>query len=216
MIPNTGPVPADQLDKIIVGFNLALDRYVLRFRRDLKDHSATVPKRNDIIFRGSIAEGNWSYHLRKGIMPILKRLENSYQVILPTKRVTLREYCHEMMSSRICISPFGYGEICWRDFEAIMCGCLLIKPDMGHAITNPNIYSPYKTYVPVKWDYSDLEEKCVYYLTHEDQRERLIAQASEVLEEFYNNDGFIKSVSEILSSLDIELTSRKVGTHCQS
>jgi len=27
--------------------------------------------------------------------------------------------------SKICISPFGYGEICWRDFEAIIFGCLL-------------------------------------------------------------------------------------------
>ena len=46
-----------------------------------------------------------------------------------------------MRHSRICISPFGYGEICWRDFEAILCGCLVVKPDMSHVETNPSTTS---------------------------------------------------------------------------
>jgi len=134
-------------------------------------------------------------------VPILQRLKTSYQVVMPEARVTRDEYYQEMMRSKICISPFGYGEICWRDFEAGLCGCLLIKPDMSHVETNPDIFKPYKTYVPVKWDFSDLEEKCVYYLTHEGERKLIIAEASKVLDDFYRNDGFIKSVSKMLCRL---------------
>ena len=30
------------------------------------------------------------------------------------------------------ISPFGWGEICFRDFESIILGKLLIKPNCDH------------------------------------------------------------------------------------
>jgi spore maturation protein CgeB len=103
-----------------------------------------------------------------------------------------------MIRSKICISPFGYGEICWRDFEAILCGCLLIKPDMSHVETNPDIFMAGQTYVPVKWDFSDLEEKCAYYLAHDDERERIAAGAFNVLDDFYKNGGFIKSLTALL------------------
>ena len=32
------------------------------------------------------------------------------------------------------LSPFGWGEICYRDFEAALNGMLLIKPDMNTLI----------------------------------------------------------------------------------
>jgi hypothetical protein len=72
---------------------------------------------------------------------------------------------------------------------------------MGHVETNPDIFKPYETYVPVKWDFSDLEEKCTYYLTNESERERLVTQAFKVLDEFYKSAGFIKSVSKMLNGV---------------
>ena len=120
--------------------------------------------------------------------------------MISNKRVTTEEYYREMISSKICVSPFGYGEICWRDFEAIICGCLLVKPDISHVETNPDVFRPYETYVPVKWDFSDLEEKCTHYLMDGRERERIVVQAFNVLDGFYKNDGFIKSVRAILNS----------------
>lgn len=57
------------------------------------------------------------------------------------------------------ISPFGWGEICYRDFETLISGAVLIKPSMEHLQTYPNIYIPNETYIPVDWNLSDLEEK---------------------------------------------------------
>jgi hypothetical protein len=195
-IPDSGPVPIDQLDKIKLGFNLAVDRHIMKLYH-CQDRLPPTAKENDIIFRGSVAQENWSYNLRKDIEPALRRLEKSYRVLIPSRRVMLEEYYHEMMSSKICVSPFGYGEICWRDFEAILCRCLLLKPDVSHLETNPDIFRPHETYVPVLWDFSDLDEKCAYYLTHEEKRQGIVANALHVLEEFYKNDGFVKAVSRI-------------------
>jgi hypothetical protein len=201
MIFKSGPVPIRQLDKIQLGFNLALDHNIVKLYEEHQHRLANVTKQNDIIFRGSVAQENWSYHLRKDVEPILRRLEKAYQVIIPSKCVTLEEYYCEMTSSKTCISPFGYGEICWRDFEAMLCGCLVVKPDMTHVETNPDIFKPFKTYVPVEWDFSDLEDKCIYYLTHEAERQCIVTEALKDLGEFYENDGFIKSVSKMVSSL---------------
>jgi hypothetical protein len=196
-ITETSPMPIDQLDKIKLGYNIALDRHIMKVHRYVQHQLPPRVKENDIIFRGSVAQENWSYHLRKDIEPILRRLEKTYQVIIPSRRVSPEEYYEEMIRSKICVSPFGYGEICWRDFEAILCRCLLVKPDMSHVETNPDIFRPYETYVPVLWDFSDLEEKLSYYLTHDEARQRIVAKAFSVLDEFYHRDDFIKLAADI-------------------
>jgi len=66
------------------------------------------------------------------------------------------EYLNELRKTFATLSPFGYGEVCVRDFECIINGSLLIKPDMSHLVTKPDIYKPNETYIPFKWDGSDL------------------------------------------------------------
>ena len=55
------------------------------------------------------------------------------------------------------LSPFGWGEICYRDFEAVLGGAYLIKPDMSHINTWPNIYQE-GMYHSLNWDVSDMDE----------------------------------------------------------
>ena len=65
-------------------------------------------------------------------------------------------YNREIKKVAAVLSPFGWGEVCFRDFEAVANGCLLIKPAMDHIETWPDIYINSKTYVPVDWDGNDL------------------------------------------------------------
>ncbi|MEX2445107.1 MAG: glycosyltransferase [Alkalispirochaeta sp.] len=92
-------------------------------------------------------------------------------------RVSPRRYRVDMERSRITFSPFGWGEVCFRDFEAVRSGSLLVKPDMSHLRTWPDIFVPGETYVPIRWDGSDLEEKIGYYLQHDDERHRMSSAA---------------------------------------
>jgi hypothetical protein len=94
-------------------------------------------------------------------------------------RVPQRQFNWEVQNSRIVLSPFGWGELCFRDYEAVQSGALLVKPDMGHLETWPDIFVPGQTYVPIAWDGSDVVEKCEYYLAHEAERRRIIAGAIE-------------------------------------
>lgn len=193
----SGQVPADQLAKLQVGFNLALDRKIIELYKRCDQRISHDGREIDVTFRGSVPK-DWIYYLRKDIEPNLRRLKGSHRVASTDKRVSAEEYYQEMLKSKICISPFGYGEICWRDFEAILCGALLVKPDMSYVETYPDIFEPYQTYVPVQWDFSDLEDKCEYYLTREDDRRRIVSNAFNVLDKFYRCYGFMKPLASIL------------------
>jgi len=93
--------------------------------------------------------------------------------------VPQNRYYAELADSKIVLSPFGWGEVCFRDFEAISAGALLMKPDMAHLVTWPDVYVPYETYVPVAWDGSDLVEKAERYLANDAERQRLARNAWE-------------------------------------
>ena len=73
-------------------------------------------------------------------------------------RVSRRQYYKEMENSKIVLSPFGWGEINNRDFEAFMHGCLLVKPSVNHLLTYPEVFLENKTYLSYSWDLSDMEE----------------------------------------------------------
>jgi hypothetical protein len=199
---NTQPVDKDQVKKIVSGWNLALDSNILALYSRVLAAPPSEDRAVDVMFRGAVPD-NWLQYLRQDIAPALQRLASARRVIVPTNRVDREEYYREMMRSKICLSPFGYGEICWRDFEAILCGSLIVKPDMTHVETTPNVFRRDVTYVAVRWDYSDLEERCIYYLDHPDERRQITSAAFGVLEDYYVNRRFFESVSDILHKVGL-------------
>ncbi|MDY7027517.1 MAG: glycosyltransferase [Spirochaetota bacterium] len=97
-----------------------------------------------------------------------------------TGRAPKKQYDGEMRRAMITLSPFGWGEVCFRDFEAVFAGTLLLKPDMSHIETWPDIYRPGETYVPLSWDGDDLLERVDYYLAHPREGEEIARNAQEV------------------------------------
>tara|TARA_Y100000994_G_C15644051_1_gene422493 strand:+ start:19 stop:1095 length:1077 start_codon:yes stop_codon:yes gene_type:complete len=75
------------------------------------------------------------------------------------KKVSKWSYHKELIKSKILISPFGYGEINLKDFEAFLYGCLLFKPNMNHLKTWPNFYQNGKTYIDFNWNLKDFKKK---------------------------------------------------------
>lgn len=101
---------------------------------------------------------------------LLKRLE---RFNVETGFINHRRYYSELKNAKVSISPFGLGEICYRDFESVICGAALIKPDMGHVETWPDIYKDGETYLKCAWDFSDVEEKIEELLSNTKKREAL-------------------------------------------
>ena len=80
-----------------------------------------------------------------------------------------------------------------------MCGSLLLKPDMSHVEVDPDIFVPYKTYVPVQWDFSDFQEKAKAFLKNEVARQEIAQCAYKVLHDYAKNRRFLEQMKPVLS-----------------
>ena len=69
-----------------------------------------------------------------------------------------KEYLREMKASKIGVSPFGWGEFAFRDFEVFKHGCVLLKPDVSHLETWPDLYRSGETYANFSWDFQDFQQ----------------------------------------------------------
>ena len=111
------------------------------FHKENYDHGA----RNDTFY---------TQH-RVGAWDKLKQLEE-YSVL--TEKLPKQEYLDKMRKSKVALSPFGMGEVCFRDFELMQFGTAMVKPSMEHLNTIPNPYIKGKTYFPVKHNWENLPE----------------------------------------------------------
>lgn len=78
---------------------------------------------------------------------------------IPTIRVSQRQFFAELSHSKVVVSPFGWGEFALRDYETFLSGALLLKPDMSHMETFPDLYQDGKTMVAHRWNLTDFEDK---------------------------------------------------------
>mgnify|MGYP003647410501 CR=1 FL=1 len=108
------------------------------------DTSSDFEIRNDVKYEAHrsapyLILENSKYEIAKGTLPYL-------------------EYIDVLKRSKVAISPYGMGEVCFRDFEYMQYGIPIIKPTMSNVNTIPDFYMDGKTYIQCKFDYSDLNE----------------------------------------------------------
>jgi len=176
------PCPKDQLHKIRLGWNIGLNDYryfgyklsrlsnYLRYGIYPMKFSAVDKTRDlDLSFRGTVL----NHPIAKQRNKVIQLMEIMTERSADGKRLSKREYRNELRNSKLCISPYGWGEVCYRDFEIVISGALLIKPSMEHLSTFPNIYIPNETYIPVSWDLDDLTETVEHSLAHYDSAKQI-------------------------------------------
>lgn len=89
---------------------------------------------------------------------------------LPTDKLSRPAYFKELTQSKICISPYGLGEITLKDFECFLTGALLLKPNMDHMKTWPHFFEKEVTYMAHDWDLDTVEQKIEWALSHKEER----------------------------------------------
>ena len=166
------PLKKEYMDKLYVSWNIGLGPYSTNIK--ISNIIRKIPwplkgkfnytyklktghpsnNRKLISFRGS---NNYSNKINA--FQRIKTIEKLKSMKVETEPISNKKYLDELRNSMISVSPFGYGEICYRDFEIILAGALLFKPSMEHLKTYPDIYVKNKTYVPFEWDFRDFDEK---------------------------------------------------------
>ncbi|PPR34836.1 MAG: hypothetical protein CFH26_00110 [Alphaproteobacteria bacterium MarineAlpha6_Bin4] len=96
---------------------------------------------------------------RKTIKFQREKISKVIKNLTETTKLNRYKYLNEIKNSKCVISPFGWGELCPRDFETFLNGAVLIKPNMETIDTWPNWYKVNQTYIPFDWDLTNLEQK---------------------------------------------------------
>ena len=155
------------LSKINISWNMGLTNFDLHspifhklhsflkidsFIKDPKIINSNIPKSRDVSCRLSID------YYRETVKFQRLKIKSLLKNITETNRVSRKKYFKELNSSKLSISPFGWGEICVRDFETFICHSCLVKPDMSLIETWPNYYIKDKSYVSFNWNMEDFND----------------------------------------------------------
>lgn len=182
-------ISAENLDKLTVFWNIALsDWRVLHPNRLRRAVGIIFPNptyrprvtRVDLSVRSIDITCRVSTHPKFPIVNFHRELVKSsilrtkyLRVVRAEGTVSYHVYLNELRDSRVAVSPFGRGEICYRDFEAFAAGCVVVKPDMSHLDTFPECFLANQTYVPHRWDMSDLGIIIEQILDHIDEYQQI-------------------------------------------
>jgi hypothetical protein len=145
------------------------------------------------VYRGILDNGTMDHEVqsdvlytkhRKGAWDKLDYISETYNVV--KGQTAPEQFVKIMKRSKIGLSPFGMGELCYRDLELIQWGCLLVKPDMSKVIIEPDFFKPMETYVPVNPDWSDLNETIHKVLDNFKDYQYIINNARQKVVEMYS------------------------------
>lgn len=70
-----------------------------------------------------------------------------------------QKYRSALLDSKVILSPWGCGEPCHRDYEALLAGTMILKPDTGHITSWPDVFSGPLHYVLCRHDFADVPER---------------------------------------------------------
>ncbi len=163
LAPPTIPITKEDYGKIALGWNFL---HYQRMTRLLNLPVDGLRQRTiDVFFAGTVQYGDANHKSgrlislhRSNCMGVLRSLKGLKVVAIEGKPLTLREYLHLLVDSKVVVSPWGWGEACYRDYEAILAGCVLIKPDTSFVSSRCNIFQQPGN-VWVRPDFADLTDR---------------------------------------------------------
>ena len=205
------PLSDEFLEKLVLGWNIGVGNYfdILRYNKFLKlkcilkaincsnykdlfeyvlPYHEVEKKKNDVFFKFNLRnnENKISIHYqRKKVNEILTQQYG----INNSRRVSHRDFLLSLKNSKISVGAFGWGEVCYREFEAIKMGAAVLFPNMNNIETWPNIYKDRITYLSYDYDMNNLLDRIKELLDDNELRNNLIRNSQKVCKSVYDNEG---------------------------
>ena len=181
-----------ELQKLRLGYNwLYHPRIDCLSERDGDDSERDV----DIFFADTTEYSSWhvQWH-RTRVADVLESLPGRV-VVSRSRSFGLREYAEMLYCSKIVVSPWGFGETCIRDLEALMAGCVLVKPETSFVRTWP--------------EYHDADH-CLTFQSDAADLAAVVGRGLEQFEELADSRRELQARLKTLRSLDV-LADRVAG-----
>jgi hypothetical protein len=148
-----------ELDKIEVILQIFAhkDRYTrVRGRKTPKVRHRTA----DVFFSGVVTyDVDLITKHREDCCRILAGMSDHNVLLGIGRSLSPDTYAAALGDSKILVSPYGYGEYSWKDFEAVFAGCVVIKAESGFVQTHGfDVFKPGAHVVSCAPDFSDLKQ----------------------------------------------------------
>lgn len=173
------PLSSEFFDKVQLSWNIGLgDMYgaftkKANIRRFFADYlkvtykfpiiSTQMVKNTDIFLRTSanLGRNSVSFHRQEMVRRLSCYIDKRKHLngSINGKRLSTKDFRAKLSETKILPSPFGWGEIGVRDYEAFIYGALLFKPNMDHMLTWPNIFIDGVTYISIDWGFEKMDEQ---------------------------------------------------------
>ena len=135
---------------------------------------------------------------RTEILKVVEKLSKKYNVVYGRK--PFQEYMQILYDSKICISPFGMGEIRQGDGESVQLGTTICKENMSRYDFGSNVWVENKTYIPFKYDCSDLYDVLETFINS--YNEEIVNNMREMYLKKYDDNLLCKRWYDIFNGLD--------------
>lgn len=120
----------------------------VRLYRNLRKEQVMNMKRNiDVSFAGTVVyvcNGSDSRYIdahRLAYCDLLDKLSKDFRTsVVRGRNLDYPTYAGMCVDCKVLVSPWGWGEPCYRDYEALMFNCECIKPDTRYVKTIPDVY----------------------------------------------------------------------------
>lgn len=200
-------------DKVILGWNLGIGNFFdiinhsnykkiiclsqMFFARDKKKffdytlkNNKITNKKFDVFFRLNERKNNDKKSIHFQRQHVGSLLKKKYNLEVFKKKMNHKNYLINLMKSKVSVGCFGWGEICYREFEATKMGTAFIYPNIDYIETWPNIFIDGITYKSYQMDFSNLHESIEYMIENKNVRSEMIYNAQSILNKIYSMEGF--------------------------
>ena len=137
---------------------------------------------------------------RNELKKILANLTNLDKVT--DLRLNKNAYYQTLKNTKISIGAYGWGEVCYREFEATKLGVAIMFPNMENIDTWPNIYINNETYTSYNLNFDNFNDKLMNLVSDIKLRKYLVNNAKDVLNDIHKKIGkdyFIKTILNIIT-----------------
>ncbi len=189
---------SSQSEKLVLSWNIAYSDYLSGTRIERFFNAFFRGSRQPLFFENSnrtyLLQARYSTDYCSNVVAfqrrsLLKVLDKLSDGSIRVGKLHQRKYRTELIQTEAVLSPFGWGEICARDFEAMIYGCALIKPNVSHLETWPDIFWPGQTYIPLPWDIERTQTILEEVLSNKSLLRTVAETGQQVFKEFWGEQG---------------------------
>ena len=177
----------------------------LKNKKKLYDYSLRNRKIHDKKFDNFFRLNNRKNNEKKSIhyqrQYVGNFLSQRYDLEVFKNKMNHKKYLINLMNSKISVGCFGWGEICYREFEATRMGTAFVYPNLQYIETWPNIFVDGKTYKSYELDFSNLQDAIEFLLDNKNSRDEMVYNSQEILNGVYSSNG-LNYIIKFLKQLD--------------